>query len=538
MTPDDHTYDAVPDELKALNQWVLWRYETREKKPTKVPYCARTMARASSTNPATWASFDDALRKRALRNQGAGRDVFGLGFVFSPDDPYCGIDIDGCLEDNGENLTELGLSILNTFARPSPGGNAYIESSPSRTGIHIICRAEWPGVSGMNNRRVGIEAYNQGRYFTVTGDALDNSLDPQAPLPDVQDVIDALYVRYALEPTASPVQPADGDPEARDGQPQTWKDLRLDIDPSAEPPGTKLMALNAKKGFKETWEHKRDTKGWENASQSGYDFAIGRYAQEAGWSDQEICNLLIAHRRHHDAGRLDRLDYYQRTIFKLRQTARYEAAQNDLDDADSMTPEDKPAIKQLILTLTGLKLERYVQVGRSPASYMVQLAPHNGEDRGETVVIASSADARSQNAWQDIAQETLGAPFQAMKPAKWHQFLKCLAVLREYEEAVEASHTEELVDLLRLYGRVAIKLPPGEHPTAEDIRAQTAIRLGDDLLFSLADFKSWFAAHSAGAPYKGVMGRLRAAGVSRDTLYSADDQGQARRRYWRVTLPD
>jgi putative DNA primase/helicase len=28
----------VPDSLTELDQWVLWRYETRNGKPTKVPF--------------------------------------------------------------------------------------------------------------------------------------------------------------------------------------------------------------------------------------------------------------------------------------------------------------------------------------------------------------------------------------------------------------------------------------------------------------------------------------------------------------------
>ena len=39
-------FDAVPAELRILDQWVLWRYETRAEKPTKVPYDARKQKRA------------------------------------------------------------------------------------------------------------------------------------------------------------------------------------------------------------------------------------------------------------------------------------------------------------------------------------------------------------------------------------------------------------------------------------------------------------------------------------------------------------
>jgi primase-polymerase (primpol)-like protein len=54
--------DAIPAELRAL-PWVLWRAEPRAgDKPAKVPYrIAEPSRRASSTDPATWGSFEDAV---------------------------------------------------------------------------------------------------------------------------------------------------------------------------------------------------------------------------------------------------------------------------------------------------------------------------------------------------------------------------------------------------------------------------------------------------------------------------------------------
>jgi primase-polymerase (primpol)-like protein len=55
-------FAAVPPELTACPQWVVWRREARDGKPTKVPYCATApRRRASSTDAATWAPFAAAL---------------------------------------------------------------------------------------------------------------------------------------------------------------------------------------------------------------------------------------------------------------------------------------------------------------------------------------------------------------------------------------------------------------------------------------------------------------------------------------------
>jgi len=74
---------SIPAELRAREQWVLWRFEEREGKRTKVPYRARPIPRARSARPTTtWASFEEAVA--------ASSEADGLGFVFTADDPFVG----------------------------------------------------------------------------------------------------------------------------------------------------------------------------------------------------------------------------------------------------------------------------------------------------------------------------------------------------------------------------------------------------------------------------------------------------------------
>ena len=100
----------VPDDLIERDQWVLWRSERRDDKPTKVPYQANGKP-ASSTDPSTWASYEEVAAAYA----GFPRHWSGRGFVFSPEDPYCGIDLDDCLSEAGE-LKAWAQPIIGTFA--------------------------------------------------------------------------------------------------------------------------------------------------------------------------------------------------------------------------------------------------------------------------------------------------------------------------------------------------------------------------------------------------------------------------------------
>src|SRR5262245_14831063 len=78
------------DELKSLRQWVAWKYENRGgKKPTKTPINPHTGTYASTANPATWGSYEQAAR-RAQSDK-----LPGTGYCLSEDDNITGDDLDG-----------------------------------------------------------------------------------------------------------------------------------------------------------------------------------------------------------------------------------------------------------------------------------------------------------------------------------------------------------------------------------------------------------------------------------------------------------
>ena len=53
--------ESIPDELKLRDQWVAWRYEQRNGRPTKVPYRVDTLTSASTSDSTTWGTYDAAL---------------------------------------------------------------------------------------------------------------------------------------------------------------------------------------------------------------------------------------------------------------------------------------------------------------------------------------------------------------------------------------------------------------------------------------------------------------------------------------------
>src|SRR5881394_4068543 len=98
--------EAIAAELKARPQWVLWRYEQRGGKWTKVPY-QTNRARAAADASATWTTFELAWAQY-------GRGGYaGLGFVFSPDDPYTGVDLDKCRDPETRVIDPWALDIVH-----------------------------------------------------------------------------------------------------------------------------------------------------------------------------------------------------------------------------------------------------------------------------------------------------------------------------------------------------------------------------------------------------------------------------------------
>jgi RecA-family ATPase len=180
--------------IRELRQWLVWRLEERDGKLTKIPYSPLTGQRASSTTPETWTGYEEAVR--ACTEHGFG----GISFVFTPEDDLCGVDLDGCLDPETGEIESWAQEIIQDL-------DSYTEISPSGTGVHVLVRATLP--EG-RNRRGRFEAYDRGRYFTVTGKHMAGT--PQAiegRQEELQGVVRRMFeeegAKGYTEPMAAPM---------------------------------------------------------------------------------------------------------------------------------------------------------------------------------------------------------------------------------------------------------------------------------------------------------------------------------------------
>lgn len=188
--------DAVPQELKAQRRWILWRWDWVEKdrKWAKVPFNAASGKKASSTDAATWGSFEQALSAYKC----GGYD--GLGFVVTENDDLVGVDLDHCIDERG-TLTDEAQNIV-------PRLNSYTEHTPSGTGLRVWVKGKLPPIG---NRRGHVEMYEDGRYFTVTG--RHYGATPLA-VEDRADDLLAVHAQYVARPKREYQPPAEVPPDA------------------------------------------------------------------------------------------------------------------------------------------------------------------------------------------------------------------------------------------------------------------------------------------------------------------------------------
>ena len=204
--------DAIPSELRALPQWVCWRYEDRDGKPTKPPYDAKSNGRllkARSNDPATWSDFDAAVSAvDRLKME-------GIGFNVSADDGLTGLDLDHVLNPDTGELKPGAAEILAKFK------GTYAEISPSGKGFRLWCYGK-PKRSGKNIGKVDwtptgkwLEVYSHpsNRYLTVTGNRWTGNA---TAVTEQQAALDWLHSRFMESTERDSKPPVDSKPGPAD----------------------------------------------------------------------------------------------------------------------------------------------------------------------------------------------------------------------------------------------------------------------------------------------------------------------------------
>jgi hypothetical protein len=174
---------AIPEFLKAMPRWLLWRaISDGNGGYTKKP-CSYRGGSGSTTDANTWATYDDVISAMA-RTPGAWDGVGVVLGALGDGLHKCGIDLDACIDPDG-TVADWAQAILAVI-------RTYTETSPSGTGLKLFFRCgvedaiaikETIGIAANSwgcRRTIGSDGANHGpaievylgpgRFFTVTGD--------------------------------------------------------------------------------------------------------------------------------------------------------------------------------------------------------------------------------------------------------------------------------------------------------------------------------------------------------------------------------
>lgn len=263
--------EEIPEVLRDRDQWVAWHVACREchtnhelgaeecktegcdGEPSKVPVNPSSGYNASSTDPDTWGSFDQALRY----HRDETTHSHGVGYMFDPEGTVVGLDLDDVRDPETGELEPWAEDLVERL-------DSFTEISVSGTGLHIFVL----GIKAGDNCRRGqestldrfdkaeLEMYDESRYFAVTGERLEET---PAGVKQRNDTLANVYEEFLTD--ADEDQQELGDSDSTDDTEPT---------PTADLDDEELIkkaknAENARK-FKSLWKGR--TSGYESHSEA------------------------------------------------------------------------------------------------------------------------------------------------------------------------------------------------------------------------------------------------------------------------------
>lgn len=239
--------------------------------------------------------------------------------------------------------------------------------------------------------------------------------------------------------------------------------------------------------FTETWERRR--KDLQDQSASGHDMALASFAAAAGWTDQEIVDLLVAHRRKHGDDLKLREDYYARTIARAQRGNEAAETLDRIDETDPTDDEGRRKILRLMEHTTGAPVDRILRYVAGDREEYVVVTRDGGEH-----LVGGIDDLARWKSWWAIAFRCriVGCPSQEPKRAKWLKIVSSIHPIVEDVDARDASPSERARAWLIEYLAGATDLSDADsREQAEWIRASRPFDDNGFHYISLEAFLDW-----------------------------------------------
>lgn len=237
-------------------------------------------------------------------------------------------------------------------------------------------------------------------------------------------------------------------------------DIVIDLRCDADPPFEKFDALkDVDDLFASAWSRDRaDDPATRNWTASSWDMALVDRLVRARWTNQEMTDTLVAHRRLHKCD-LKRPDYYVRTIARARATIeedavdqqRVEAIEELIAPPVTVEDSDPSHILGLFEKVVGVPLLSFVQFGRDPDEggvFELQLA---GKFAGQSVRIGDAETLLNPLKVRARVMTVTGILPPAVKRDTWDKVIERLMRVRVLHESDGEDAVGVLSQWLRSY---------------------------------------------------------------------------------------
>lgn len=152
--------DLLPQAFYTLNtykQFIVYVVVDAHPKKIKKPANHMTGAVCDAHDSSVWTDAETAIA--AAKRLGSS---YGVGFVFTENDPFFFLDMDSCYTPE-DGWSELAKYLLAKLA------GAGVEVSVSGKGLHVIGSYSTKFEHGCRNAQLGLELYTEKRFVALTG---------------------------------------------------------------------------------------------------------------------------------------------------------------------------------------------------------------------------------------------------------------------------------------------------------------------------------------------------------------------------------
>lgn len=216
-------------------------------------------------------------------------------------------------------------------------------------------------------------------------------------------------------------------------------DGSLVLDEKASYDSAKFDALSQEEPrFKQSYDRTR--KGMKDSSPSAYDLSLATFAYHAGWTDQEIVNLLISSRRFHKDDLKLRDDYYQRTLQRAKSETQNKIHNvKVIEAANAEVSNDKHENLKNVSDALNIEIVRIVKFNGDKPTYIFYFAG------GHEISITSGAWADNQKILSQAIFEKLDVKVNPFKANEWKAIVDKIT---ESMEKIEADESNQELSVL------------------------------------------------------------------------------------------